>query len=442
MSSPRAPTADPAFVEPRLTERIAALGQVLPDHFRSGEETIAPQPTADQIRATIGSPFDRSPLDRPSFTRRQSQAHRGEVLPFSKDEDGNVYFDTDAGIIGSIKRAVTFPGKVASGEAQLYGPDGRLTDEAIEGIWGVAGLPAGGTGSAGRVAAGRVLARRPAGPPAALDQVPGMTPERAQAIRALYSGEEAEIFAFRNKRRRPFKEDFPNAQGAPGSELGVTIDGARRTAKHTVGRRVVDGLDEAITPQELNELVKEMTGFYPTKVSAKQLDKDVIAYYDRDKKKIFVWDQLDAEATHRAVAHEFGHHLANAVKGLVGKMPRKLEQELMPLYSSGYKGTRRKPYETPTANNKYRQDEVNEELLVEAVRAYLTNPNHLKTVAPQTAAYLRSKLNRNPKVRDHIQFNSKTGGPGIGGTSAEPFDPDEVRPLPPPQWLLGYPPRA
>ena len=163
----------------------------------------------------------------------------------------------------------------------------------------------------------------------------------------------------------------------------------------------------------------------------------MIAYYDPDKKKIFVWDQLDAEATHRTVAHEFGHHLANTVKGLVGKMPRKLEQELMPLYSSGYKGTRRKPYETPTANNKYQQDEVNEELLVEAVRAYLTNPNHLKAVAPQTAAYLRSRLNRNPKVRDHIQFNSKTGGPGAVEMPPEPSDLDEDHAPPRRQWLLG-----
>jgi hypothetical protein len=53
-------------------------------------------------------------------------AYSGSLLPFSRAQDGSVSFDSNAGIIGAIKRAVTLPGDVVTGKV-----DPR-SDEALE----------------------------------------------------------------------------------------------------------------------------------------------------------------------------------------------------------------------------------------------------------------------------------------------------------------------
>jgi hypothetical protein len=45
------------------------------------------------------------------------------------------------------------------------------------------------------------------------------------------------------------------------------------------------------------------------------------------------------------------------------------------------------------------------ELMAEAIRAYLQNPNYLKTVVPNVAARIRGAVNANPDLNRIIQFN-------------------------------------
>jgi hypothetical protein len=45
------------------------------------------------------------------------------------------------------------------------------------------------------------------------------------------------------------------------------------------------------------------------------------------------------------------------------------------------------------------------ELMAEAIRAYLQDPNYLKTVAPNVAARIRAAVNTNPDLNQIIQFN-------------------------------------
>lgn len=59
------------------------------------------------------------------------EPYSGSILPFSKDAQGNVSFDSNAGILGSIKRAVMLPGEVMKGDVQVYGPDGNVSPEVI-----------------------------------------------------------------------------------------------------------------------------------------------------------------------------------------------------------------------------------------------------------------------------------------------------------------------
>jgi len=64
-------------------------------------------------------------LPPPSAAPQESQAYRGTILPFSKDEQGNVSFDSDAGILGAAKRAFMLPSQVYQGEID------PLSDEGI-----------------------------------------------------------------------------------------------------------------------------------------------------------------------------------------------------------------------------------------------------------------------------------------------------------------------
>jgi hypothetical protein len=60
----------------------------------------------------------------------------------------------------------------------------------------------------------------------------------------------------------------------------------------------------------------------------------------------------------------------------------------------------------------YRAEEVPREFMAEAIRAYMADPNYLKTVAPEAAAAIRAAVNANPKLRDVIQFNAVAGAAG------------------------------
>jgi hypothetical protein len=51
-------------------------------------------------------------------------------------------------------------------------------------------------------------------------------------------------------------------------------------------------------------------------------------------------------------------------------------------------------------------DRVEEEYYAEALRAYMADPNFVKSVAPNFAAAVRAAVNSHPRLRRVIQFNS------------------------------------
>jgi hypothetical protein len=57
------------------------------------------------------------------------------------------------------------------------------------------------------------------------------------------------------------------------------------------------------------------------------------------------------------------------------------------------------------------------ELIAEGLRAYMTNPNYFKSVAPNAAAKIRAAVNANPHLKKVIQFNSLAAA-GLAGTAA------------------------
>lgn len=74
-------------------------------------------------------------------------AYSGTILPMSRDAQGNVSFDSNAGIVGMVKRAITgagsavaLPGDVYTGKTSVIGPDGHTNPEVIGRAAELAGL--------------------------------------------------------------------------------------------------------------------------------------------------------------------------------------------------------------------------------------------------------------------------------------------------------------
>ena len=49
---------------------------------------------------------------------------QGSILPIGKDADGNVHFDSDAGLLGTFKRTFLLPGEVMQGKIDPLSPEG------------------------------------------------------------------------------------------------------------------------------------------------------------------------------------------------------------------------------------------------------------------------------------------------------------------------------
>lgn len=61
----------------------------------------------------------------------------------------------------------------------------------------------------------------------------------------------------------------------------------------------------------------------------------------------------------------------------------------------------------------YSPQKVPRELWAESIRAYMDNPNYMKTVAPETAKAIRQMVNSNQQLSKVIQFNAEGSVPGV-----------------------------
>jgi hypothetical protein len=187
---------------------------------------------------------------------------------------------------------------------------------------------------------------------------------------------------------RPFEADYPGGGTADeAGRLQFDIDGRPLIGAHISGRRLVRGADEAILPSQLAAVSEGSIGSIPQASEAAALPRDTVGTYhetpgpDGPERSINYLRTLNPPTAEKVIAHELGHGLDETA----GQIPTSGPQH------TGYKG-----------------DDVRRELMAEAIRAYMINPNYIKTVAPQTAARIREHVNSNPRLNRTIRFN--TGG--------------------------------
>jgi hypothetical protein len=228
------------------------------------------------------------------------------------------------------------------------------------------------------------------------------------------------------KPQRPFELDYPPADyphGVPADAAGrltADIEGRRRAAERVVGRRTLGGADEALTPAQIDAVATTITGNNPEAVAGRQIGGNAGLFRvsrDREGNPIYsieVNRALSPAAKDRVVAHELGHTIDYFAAPRRGIPQEGIRTELSRNYNTGVTGQERERNLTLPQHQDYKADEVPSELMAEAIRAYIANPNYFKTVAPETAARIREWWNSHPKYSKYLQFNSVAGTAGAG----------------------------
>ena len=233
---------------------------------------------------------------------------------------------------------------------------------------------------------------------------------------------------------RPFGADYPQGAAADAAgRLTRDIEGRPLGAEHVVGRAALGGDDQAIAPAQLDEVAKALTGNYPVGVAAREIKGNAGMFrvaYDpagRPVHRILV-DRAQPQARDKLAAHEIGHALEYFAGRAQGLPQQGLRTELRAVYNDLNNpdlAARRavNPGVDPASNavlrnwgperQGYRGSQVDRELMAEALRAYMSNPNYLKTAAPRAAA-IRQAVNSHPWLSRIVQFNSLAGMLGAG----------------------------
>lgn len=110
--------------------------------------------TVDEIAKSIGATAQQPTPETQTETPAKSQPYASTIFPVSRDAEGNIGFDSNAGILGAAKRAITAPGRALAGEIPMWGPDGHTSPEMageagnMAAVFGAIPTPAAGTGKA------------------------------------------------------------------------------------------------------------------------------------------------------------------------------------------------------------------------------------------------------------------------------------------------------
>jgi hypothetical protein len=237
---------------------------------------------------------------------------------------------------------------------------------------------------------------------------------------------------------RPFSADypperFPNGVPHDGSgRLTHDLDNRPLHARWVVGRRTAGGADEAFPTAELDPFATAVTGHPPQSVAESALLPQTMGLYSavrgsgRPEGRINLYSGLTEPWWARVLSHEIGHGVKHQIVGnayLDGasiSIPDRLQGQFRRIYNDqnnpdrartgidAWRGPNKpRPEHVVSPETRgYRPEQVDSELWSEGVRAYLTDPNYIKTLAPDAAAFIRELVNNHPTLSKTIQFNS------------------------------------
>ncbi len=230
------------------------------------------------------------------------------------------------------------------------------------------------------------------------------------------------------KSQRPFEADYPNgARADAAGKLTHDIGGRMLAAEYIAGRRLVGADDVPLQSAEIRSIGEKATG---RSIEAAPQGAGRGAGYlrltpiTRQPEQIFLSNKLSPTQADSVLGHEVGH----VIDQIAGEIPTKgLSRELDPMYDALNTGRERTKNFTKPQHLGYSGDEIPREQMADAIRAYMTDPNYIKTVAPKTAARIREYVNTHPKLKDIIQFNSLAAAGGAGALAMGGADQAEAQ---------------
>jgi hypothetical protein len=223
--------------------------------------------------------------------------------------------------------------------------------------------------------------------------------------------------------------DYPQGASADATgQLTHDIEGRPLTAPLVAGRTTLGGVDETVgTMAQLDALAAQGTGqaaaYRPAREMAGDFGRTLIDQVTGRPTAIDLRTNMRPDKVPMVYAHELGH----VIDEFAGQIPTAgLSTELKAVYNTlnnpnrAAGGLEAAPWGKPMTPQGlgYRGDEIPREYIVEAIRAYMTDPNYLKTVAPKTAARIREAVNADPTLAKIIQFNLVPMGVGLGAAGA------------------------
>jgi len=224
---------------------------------------------------------------------------------------------------------------------------------------------------------------------------------------------------------RPFEKDFPNGYKADkDGNLTHDIDGRQLVPGGTTVGRVVRGEEKTLSATELDAIAEEATGrpvtILPQSELGHNLGRTRMNRVTGRPIDVALSDKLTIEQGPKVLGHEVGH----VIDQYAGEIPTKgLKRELGDLYNTlNHPNRDRQNPDLPATYGKpvspktfgYRKDDVDRELMAEAIRVYMVNPSYIKEHAPNVAARIRKWVNENPELRKIVQFNSAAGAAALG----------------------------
>jgi hypothetical protein len=250
-----------------------------------------------------------------------------------------------------------------------------------------------------------------------------------KAARMTAGGEDFGLYEPPRKRPRPFAEDYPgDALTDRQGRLRHDIEGRPLHAEFIAGRRLLRKADERLSPDDIKKALEQLNINLNYRDPHTFRERIGGQYYDYNSPKGSPFGDITINTKYKSsdqdiiTAHEFGHAIDHFSGWFSDKLTSEEIAELRDVYSDlrgGWKKgvPRRQPED-------YSVNKVNLELVAEGLRAYMSNPNYFKKVAPKAAAKFRSAVNENPLLKKVIQLNS-LGAIGLIGAGIHSQDRDD-----------------
>jgi hypothetical protein len=215
--------------------------------------------------------------------------------------------------------------------------------------------------------------------------------------------------------QRPFHDDYPGAVGGDfGQPLATDIDGRTIFPGATIaGRRSVGGPDIPLSEGEVNDVLERLgVGTQGVPRAGPALRGDPGRYVrgpgkgGKVSRTVSYADDLPSDQANVVVNHELGHVVEDLAYGR--SIPTNgIKKELLSNYEQLNTPANFKPGRGATPSTYgYPESQADAELIAEAFRHYISNPNSMKSKFPKTAARLREYINTNENLNEYLHLNS------------------------------------